>query len=429
VFGTLADASGIAKNFAIFKNRNFSIYFFGQFVSRIGNSVNLLALMWLAHILSNSAANSTFQMSLVLAASVVPRVLIAPVMGVLVDRWPKRKALIITDVSRFVLVAVLTVLAYTNTATIPALIVFSALMSVFSAVTMSAFRVVQKHIVEEGQLLQANSLFQTSLNVSQIIGPAIAGALIGLAGVGTAFAVDAATFAVSVVTLAIVSVREPERVRKPFTGVSILQDMRTGAAVALSFPTLRVMLPFMLLYNFLITAVDNLLIIQYVANVLHQGAEAVGLINSSLAIGSLVGSLLLSLVVAKWGRNRLLVVNIVISSLCIAATGITPFVALICLYYFIGGFCMSIVNVVFWTNIQEAVPSQHLGAVFGMLGSVFESVAPLSQLVFGGIALLFPVGGLMSALGLLAALAGTGFLLTPAMRNPKRVEGNTASSS
>ncbi len=425
----MAVASGIAQNFAIFKNRNFAIYFTGQFISRIGNSVNLLALMWLAHILSNSASNSTFQMSLVLAASVVPRVLIAPVVGVLVDRWPKRKALIITDISRFVLVTVLAVLAVTKTATIPALIAFSALMSVFSAVTMSAFRVVQKHIVEEGQLLQANSLFQTSLNVSQIIGPAIAGALIGLTGVGTAFAIDAATYAVSVITLSLVSVREPERVRKPLTGLSILHDIKTGAVVALSFPNLRVLLPFMLLYNFLITAVDNLLIIQYVANVLHQGAAAVGLINSSLAIGSLVGSLLLSLVVAKWGRNRLLVVNIVISSLCIAATGITPFVSLICVYYFIGGFCMSIVNVVFWTSIQEAVPSQHLGAVFGMLGSVFESVAPLSQLVFGGVALLFPVGGLMSVLGLLAALAGTGFLLSPAIRGGQSSDRTATQSS
>jgi MFS family permease len=422
VFRTLAITSGITKSFAIFKNRTFALYFSGQFVSRVGNSVNLLALMWLAHVLSSSSANSTFLMSLVLAASVVPRVLIAPVMGVLVDRWPKRKTLIITDISRFVLVSVLTVLAWTDTATIPALIAFSALMSVFSAVTMSAMRVVQKHIVDDGQLLQANSLFQTSLNVSQIIGPSIAGALIGLTGVGTAFALDAATFAFSVVTLFLITVREPETVRKPFTGLSVLQDIKFGAKVALSFPQLKILLPFMLLYNFLITAVDNLLIIQYVANVLHQGPAAVGAINSSLAIGSLVGSLLLSFVVGKWGRSRLLVINMVISSLCIAATGITPYVALICLYFFIGGFCMSIVNVVFWTSIQEAVPSQHLGAVFGMLGSVFECVVPVSQLVFGGIALLFPVGGVMSAMGLLAALAGAGFLLNPTIRGGKSMD-------
>lgn len=402
---------------SIFRNRNFTIYFSGQFVSRVGNSVNTLALMWLAHVLSNS----TFLMSLVLAASVIPRVLIAPVMGVLVDRWPKRKALIITDISRFLIVGALTVMIYTHTASILVLILFSAVMSVYSSVTMSAFRVVQKHIVNEGQLLQANSLTQTSYTISLILGPAIAGALIGLSGISVAFAVDAATFAVSFLTLMVITVPEPTIEKKPFTGKSIFQDIKHGAKVAMSFPQLRVMLPFMLLYNFFVMAIDNLLIIQYVANVLGKGAETVGLINSFMAIGALVGSVALSVVTEKFGKDRLLVVNMIISALGIGLTGITTFVPLICFYFFTAGFCMSIVNVVFWTRIQEAVPSQYLGAVFGMLGSVFEAASPLAQLVFGGIAVLIPVGTVIAGMGFLAVLAGCGFLLTPGLRKQKSI--------
>jgi MFS transporter, DHA3 family, macrolide efflux protein len=343
VFCEVGGKARFTENFLIFRNRDFTLYFLGQFISRIGNSVNILALVWFAHILTNS----TFQMSLVLVAGVIPRVLLAPVTGVLVDRWPKRRTMMITDMVRCIIVASLAASVFTHTANIPVLIVFNILMSVFSTASTPGQRVLQRHIVDEGQLLQANSLLQSSLNISQIAGPALAGALIGWVGVGPAFVVDAATFAASFLTLMAITVREPDVVKKPLTGISIVRDIKMGTKVTMEIPTMRVLLPFMLLFNFLLSAVENLLIVQYVANVLHRGPDIVGL----------------------------------------------------------------------------------LGAVFGMLGSVFEGVTPVSQLVFGAIAAALPVGGVMTTIGILAALAGCGFLLNPALKQPVTAETPSADLS
>jgi DHA3 family macrolide efflux protein-like MFS transporter len=399
---------------ALFRNKNFSFFFFGQSISRLGDSIYTLALVWMAHEL----ANSTLLMSTVLAAAIVPRIFIAPVMGVLVERWSKKAAMIVSDLVRGTLLIVLTGMAFTHTATAWALIAVSFILSTMSTVATPAYMVLQKVIVPKELLMKANSINQTVLNLTQIVGPAIAGVLIWLFGLGILFFIDAVSFFVSVATMWFVFADEPARSKTPLTMASVLGEMMSGVKIFWSFPMVRALTPSMIMYTFAVVAVENLLIVQFIANTLRvpHPTATIGVISTSMAIGELTGSLLVSYATSRWSKEKLLVFNMVVASICVCGVGFSTSVPLICILFFIAGLCASITNITFFTGIQEAVPSEALGRVWAILSAVFNAVIPISQLLFGGIAAFVPIGLLISLLGAFGALAGASAFLNPFFR-------------
>ena len=405
------------QRMAIFRNRSFTFFFTGQFISRIGDGLFLLAMVWMMHSLTNSA----LQMSLVLIANLIPRIFLNPFSGALADRWRKQRTMISTDLIRAVLLGLLGTLTLMGTATPLVLILFSFVLSIFTTLFSTSYMVMQRRIVDSDQLLQANSLQQTSQTLAAIIGPAIAGVLIGIMGTGPAFLIDGASFILSALTLVFVHVEEPERSKKPLTAGTLVQDVKAGAKIVFSYPSLRVLLPSMLLFNFFIIALENLLLVQFVANVLHRGSTIVGLMEASGALGALVGGLFLSLVTTRLDSDRLLIACLVVTAVSIALVGLFREIWLVAFLLFIGALAMSFVNITFFTGIQKAVPSEKLGTVFGMLGTVFNAVTPLSQLVFGGLATWFAADHLITAMGVLGTLAALVSLFNPELRKRKVV--------
>ncbi|SFU87077.1 MFS transporter [Alicyclobacillus macrosporangiidus] len=401
---------------AVFRNRDFSVFFAGQAISRLGDSMFTIAIVWLMHELTNSS----LWMSVALAAGFVPHVVIAPVSGVLVNRWPKRRVVIRTDVLRFLLLAALTAATAAHHTAPWMLVVANLLLATASTFATPAYIVVQKRIVHDHHLMQANSVNQTALNITQIIGYAAGGTLIGLLGAAAAFAIDAVSFLCAVAAMLLIRVSEPAVERKPLTGMNLLRDIAQGVRIAARFPLVRLLTPVILSYTFFVIAVENLLLVQYIANTLHRGSAAVGAVNATMAVGELVGSLLVTSVTRRIAVQRLLIINMLVTSVCVGLTGIAPGVAVICALFGISGFCMSMVNITFFTSIQQVIPSESLAAVWGMVAAVFNAVVPVGQLVFGAIGLAVAPGRLIVILGLCAALCAAAPVWSPALRRQLR---------
>ena len=397
---------------SVLGNRNFLLFFSGQLISRLGDGIYTLGLVWLMHVLTNS----TLLMSLTLAASFVPRIVLGPMAGVLADRWRKRRILIITDAVRFVLLAVLTFLTFSHLVTAWVLIVFSFVLAATSTLFTPAYTVLQKRIVSGEQLMQANSLQQVSMNIAQIAGPALAGIFIGTVGVGMAFAIDAGTFIVSLLGITFVRVKEPVLVNDKLSIRAMFQEMGGGVAVLKGVPTVRALTPFMLVFNFMLVALDNLLLVQFLSNSLGQGPLTIGLVTAAGAVGELLSGTVLAFMQTKWTSTRGLLTNMVITALCFIGVGFSPYAWIVGVLMFITGFCMSIVNISFFTGIQEQIPIDALGRVWALLGAVFDGATPLSQVVFGELAAVVPLGSLISIMGGMAALAGLGAFFHPAVR-------------
>lgn len=382
--------------------------------------MNSLALLWLMRTLTAHTSYTTLYMGVVLAAAGIPRIFVSPFAGVLVDRWSKRKTMIASDVIRGILMLIVTVLTVSHKILPLELIIASFLLSLVGTVFNPANVVLRKNIVGKDHLLQANSLLQTSQKAMEIAGPAVGGLLIGFAGLASAFMIDTLSFFVSAITLLFIRSKEPEIENKPLTSITFFKDIKSGMDVFLSIPYARAITPFMVLFNFPMAAVEMILV-QFVANGLHitssRGATVVGLLNASMAVGELLGGALLSFVPPKWPKERLFVAAMSITALAITVVGFVTFIPLIAGLMFLGGFCMIFVNITFFTGLQEAIPNEALGRVWALLGAVFASVVPISQVLVGALADVVPTAPLISGLGGLGFFIGLSSLVSPTVRH------------
>src|SRR6266702_3148838 len=179
-------------------NRSFRLLGAGQLASTIGDLCYAVALPWL--ILSSHGG--PVLLGAVLACYGVPRTVLIPVGGILADRLGPRLVMLIADAARCVLVAALAVLAARHTASLAVLGPLAALIGAGEGLFLPASFTIIPSIVIPEQLQAANAI-STALNqVGSLLGPVLGGLLVATAGSAPAFAVDAASFAISALTRA-----------------------------------------------------------------------------------------------------------------------------------------------------------------------------------------------------------------------------------
>lgn len=399
--------------YSLIANKNYMLFFIGQFVSKLGDGIYMLGLTWMMHVLTNS----TLWMSVTLAAGIIPRVVLGPLLGALADRARKKRLLISTDAVRLGLMGLVTVLTFTHHAKPWTLIVFSFLLSTMTGLFNPAVVVFQKRLVEKEQLLEANALQNISTNVSLVLGPALAGFLIGTMGLSVSFLLDSATFGISILSLIFVRSAEDQKATDKPSARKLFAEIRDGGRILAGNTRLRALTPFMLLYSFPIVGIDNLLIVQYIANVLHRGTVAIGAANAAIGVGEILSGILLPRLAKKWTSDRALMGHMMVSAVCVAIIGLTHSMVAICALFAIAGIFMSIVNVSFFTDVQASVPEDALGRVFALLSAMFQGIAPPAQLLCGALGAFIPTGSFITGLGCVAALSGASALVHPSLKN------------
>jgi len=177
--------------------RHFRWFWIGEAISVLGDQFYLLALPWLALELTDSPAT----LGAVLMAAAIPRAALMPVGGILVDRLSPQSLLLLSNSVRAVVVALLTALVFAGRVEIWHLFVLGTIFGAVDALSFPAFMSLTPRLVEERLLESANAAIQGTAQLAGMIGPAIAGVVIAAIGMAGAFAVDTASFVVSVVTL------------------------------------------------------------------------------------------------------------------------------------------------------------------------------------------------------------------------------------
>lgn len=184
--------------------RPFQLLAGGQFASTIGDYCYAVALPWL--VLSNHGSPAL--LGIVLACYGVPRMVLIPVGGVLADKFGPRLLMMSSDVLRCVLVLALTVLAAKHDASLAALGPTAALIGAGEGLFLPSSLAIMPALVSGEQLPAANAISSAMVQAGSLIGPAIGGALVATTGASTAaFAVDAASFGISALTLAFIRPR------------------------------------------------------------------------------------------------------------------------------------------------------------------------------------------------------------------------------
>jgi Transmembrane secretion effector len=394
------------------RERDFALFWLGWTVSLIGDGFFLVAIAWQVFDLWNSPT----ALAVVGVAETIPIVAFVLVGGVVTDRFERRKVLIASSVVRGTCVALLGLLALTETIALWHIFVIAFFFGAGQAFQGPAAGAIVPDLVPRHLLVQANSLSQFVRQTAfALVGPAVGGLVVHQFGAGTAFLVDAATFAFAIVMLALL--RPQAAKAQSDAPTSIRRDIVEGLSFVRQHVWLWGTLGWAFVGLFLLWGPFEVLLPYLVRNELGGDAGDLGLV---FAAGGL-GALLLSLVIGQTGLPRrhitLMYAAWAIASLQIAVYVLAevPWQAMVVAFF--GEACWAAGLLVWQTLMQRVVPAELLGRVKSVDWLISTGLVPASFAVTGPIAGVFGVEAVMLAAGIGASLLTVLFYFLPGMRD------------
>ena len=369
---------------AALRNRNFAFLWLGGLISLAGDWVLMVGLPIYVYLLTRSVLLTSFM----LLASAVPNVLLGSLAGVFVDRWNRKRTLVVANLLMTLgLLPLLLVHTADRVWIVYAVAVFEASVEQFSTPAQNALL---PSLVGEERLVSANSLNSLSSNLARLVGPGIGGAIAGFFGLNGIVAADALSFLLAgALCVLIAAPWVASRVAGGRAGspvIRVLREWRDGLRVIHSDRTLIV-----LLGMFAVTAlgegVFGVLYPIFVYRVLHGGALQIGELMSAQAVGGLLGGLLAGLagkrVMSRWVIGFGLVAFGLIDLAIFNSPAFFP------VYWLTVGLfvAVGIPGVASGTGaqslLQARAPGAYLGRVFGALGTTMGLMLLLGTITAG----------------------------------------------
>ena len=403
-----------------FAIRDFRLLWLGEAVSAIGDQFALIALPWLALVMTGSA----LALGSVLALMAVPRALLILIGGVSVDRLSPRRIMFASNAVRLVAVTLLGTVVLAGAGELWMLYAFALVFGVADAFFFPAQTSIVPELVEAEQLPRANGIVQGTSQASVLLGPALAGLAIaalgtggqaaGTAGIAAALLLDAATFVVSLVTLWLIRPRPP--VERPAS--SVIEDIRAGFRYVMRSPGLRAMILVSLAGNFLIVGPFEIGVPVIAYTRLPEGAAAFGVLMSAFGGGSLVG-LALAAMLPK--PRPSLFAYVVIGAISLAGLGLValPFVhstVVAAAFIAVSGMAIGFGNLHGMTWAQARIAPELMGRVMSVMIMGSVGLVPVSMLVAGA-AVQVSLDGMLIVAGVGMAVVCLASLLSPAVRH------------
>jgi MFS family permease len=205
--------------------RGFRLLWLGEVVSQIGDGLNKVALLWFVYQTNHSALKT----SVVGVLQTLPALLLSPMIGVYLDRWRKKRTLILISVAHGALVALMPILYALGVLSLGLLYGLVLLTSIVATFYGPTLTLTVPLIVDATDLRAANALIQSTGTIGVLLGPLVAGLAISAVGTANTLYIDAGTFMFFVACMVFVEVPEPPRVSTPPLATSELgRELREG---------------------------------------------------------------------------------------------------------------------------------------------------------------------------------------------------------
>ncbi|WP_240509753.1 MFS transporter [Streptomyces malaysiense] len=393
--------------FSSLKVRNYRLFFIGQVVSNTGTWMQRIAQDWLVLSLTGSSA----AVGITTALQFLPMLLFGLYGGVLVDRLPKRPALLVTQSAMALSGLALAALTLTGQVQVWHVYLAAFFVGLATVVDNPARQSFVSEMVGPGQLHNAVSLNSANFQSARLVGPAVAGLMITGVGTGWAFLANGLSFAAPIAGLLLMRARELYPVKRTPRGKG---QLREGLQYVAGRPEL---IWSVVLVGFIGTFGFNfpVWLSAFADDVFHVGAGGYSLLNTLMAAGSLGGALL----AARRGsaRMRLLILAALTFGALEVVASLAPSYSLFAVLMVPIGICGLTVNVTANTTVQTATDPAMRGRVMSLFMMVFMGGTPLGAPVIGwvtdtyGARVGFALGGVVSAvaagvIGLVLARVG-----------------------
>jgi len=294
--------------FRALRSRNYKLFFIGQSISLIGTFLTQLATMWLVYHLTGD----TLMLGTVAFAGQLPLFFLAPFGGVLVDRWNKRKILVITQILSGLQSGALAFMAFYNP-NVWGIVALAFVQGLINSVDMPARQAFVLEMVDHrDDLPNAVALNSTMVHAARMIGPALGAGLIMWVGVGWCFTLDALSYIAVVISF--LMMRVAAHVPKP-RGPGVIFELREGIRYAWSNVPIRTLLLLMALLSLTGMPAFNILMPVFAKALspatqgeLGAGAGTLGLLMGASGAGALVGAVYLASKRNVLGLGRLIAI-------------------------------------------------------------------------------------------------------------------------
>lgn len=356
----------------------FGWFFVGRTVDLAGSSMTTVALALAVLQASGSAAD----LGVVLAANMVPTLVLLLVGGAVADRVRRRTVLIVTNLSTAAVMAVMAVVLITDQYDLFVIASLALVSGAVSAFSQPALRGIVPELVERRDLQRANALLASSQNTVRILGPMIASVLVATVGGGWALAADAASYLLAAAAFT----RIPERSRPPAANRPLWRDLAEGWSVFRSMRWVVIMTISFALVNAFNVGPWNVLGPQVVSE--SDGAVGWGTVQTVRAIGLLLMSVVAVRIVLRrplrdgriWGT---------LAGLPLLAVGLSGDAWIVAAAAFVGGLGFTVAAITWESTLQAAVPEESLSRVAAYDDLLSYLAIPLSQLAVGPLAAMY----------------------------------------
>jgi MFS family permease len=271
--------------FAVLRRRNFTLLWLAQLISELGSGFTLAAASVLIYRLSGSALN----VGLLMIATAVPSLFVGPIAGVFVDRWDRRRTMIVADLLRVALIAALPFAISFSIAWLYAIVIVTKVISKFFWPAQASLL---PETAPDDELVAANALIAISSFGARAFGFAASGLIVSFFSVEWAFYLDALTFAVSASCIFLIrSAPFASASRASLTAVA--HELRAGAGFLTSIPALRSLF---LIYIpvFTMTGFSATVLLPFTLRALHGTEFDYGVLAAMESVGLVAGSLLMA---------------------------------------------------------------------------------------------------------------------------------------
>lgn len=395
-----------------------------QLTAQLGEAVALVAMPLLAYAMTGSAE----LLSLIFVLQLLPRIVLAPITGVLADRLDRRRLMIAADLVRAALVALL---PFTREAWQIGLL--ALLVAIGSALARPAELAAVPMVVPVDQLVPALSATQVASSVVRVVGPALAGGIIALTGPGPAFGAQAACFVISAAILSGLTLPPVERAATETASAlaAVRREISDGLRIVLRNPVVRGTAAVESLWQ---TAFATLIVtvLIYIEQTLQLGPDAASGYSSIMAAfagGAALGALVARPVERRIGRPLLMAIGYLAPLMLIPAIFAPPLPVFFACWLILG-FTDAWAVISMQSYLAEAVPDALRGRVYATWTGIVTLAGAIAFVLIGW---LTPRLGPPQTLALTGAVVGIGgpliLLTTGALAAMRRLSAETTVSS
>ncbi len=378
--------------------KNFRLFFLGQTISLTGTWMQNVALGWLIYKLTNSS----FWLGAVIFFVQLPSFLLSPFAGVFVDRWNKHRIIVVAQILAMIQAFAFAILTLTNHINIWQIIMLGAFLGIVSALEIpSRHSLIIDMIDKKEDLSNAIALNSLMFNLARLIGPSIAGIIIGLYGEGVCFLINGLSYIAVIMALLFMKINK-KKTDKPKTHP--LKDLKEGIKYTYGFIPIRSILLLVGLLS-LMGSSQSVLMPVFAKDILKGNAFVYGLMVGILGCGALMGALFVASRKKQGRVGKIIPVTAGIFGIMMIFFAVSKILWVSLIILFFAGFCLMVHMVSSNTALQTMVDDDKRGRVMSFYTMAFMGMATFGSFWGGflaskiGAGLTLIIGGLVCIIG------------------------------